>query len=142
MHGLPPLTPTVSLWWSALAVGAGAALGAVLRWELGRWLNALTPNVPAGTLVANLIGGFGVGVAIALFAHRPDWPPQWRLFLITGFLGGLTTFSTFSAEVIALLQHGRWTLAAGAAVAHLGGSLLATFAGLAVAGWWIHRAPS
>lgn len=142
MHGLPPPNPMFSLWLSALAVGTGAALGAVLRWQLGRWLNALTPDVPAGTLVANLIGGFGVGIAIALFAHRPDWPPQWRLFLITGFLGGLTTFSTFSAEVVALLQHGRWALAAGAAAAHLGGSLMATVAGLAVTGWWLHRAAS
>ena len=134
-------TPS-SLAWSALAVGAGAAAGALLRWQLGRWLNALTPSVPAGTLAANLIGGFGVGVAIALFAQRPDWPPQWRLFLITGFLGGLTTFSTFSAEVVALLQHGRWALAAGAAAAHLGGSLLATVAGLAATAWWLQRAPA
>ncbi len=142
MHGMPIPTPVAGLWLSALAVGAGAALGAVLRWQLGRWLHALTPDVPAGTLVANVIGGFGVGVAITLFAHRPDWPPQWRLFVITGFLGGLTTFSTFSAEVVALAQQDRWALAAGAAVAHLGGSLVATVAGLAAAGWWLHRAPS
>ena len=134
-------TPS-SLAWSALAVGVGAAAGALLRWQLGRWLNELTPAVPAGTLAANLIGGFGVGVAIALFAQRPDWPPQWRLFVITGFLGGLTTFSTFSAEVVALLQHGRWTLAVGAAAAHLGGSLIATVAGLAATAWWLQRPPA
>jgi CrcB protein len=142
MNGDTNPTTAAALWLSALAVGAGAALGAVLRWQLGRWLNALTPDVPAGTLAANVIGGFGVGVAIALFAHRPDWPPHWRLFLITGFLGGLTTFSTFSAEVVALLHNGRWGLAVAAATAHLAGALIATAAGLAAVGWWVHRAPS
>lgn len=115
----------------ALAVGAGAAIGALLRWRLAEALNALTPSLPAGTLAANLIGGYGVGLAVAFFAQHPDVSPTWRLFVITGFLGGLTTFSTFSAEVVALLQQGRTLAAAGAAAAHLAGSVVATLAGMA-----------
>jgi len=140
MRGVMSNAAVPSLALSVLAISGGAAVGAVLRWQLGRWLNGWVPHVPAGTLAANLIGGFGVGVAVALFAQRPDWPPQWRLFVITGFLGGLTTFSTFSAETVALLQQGRWGLAAGAAAAHLGGSLLATLAGIALTGWCLTRA--
>jgi fluoride exporter len=113
-----------------MAVGLGAAIGAVLRWQLGIWLNHLYPTVPPGTLAANLIGGYLVGVAVAFFAQQPDVPPQWRLFIITGFLGGLTTFSAFSAEVVALLQHGRMLAACGAIGAHLAGSLVATVLGL------------
>ncbi len=113
-----------------MAVGLGAAIGAVLRWQLGIWLNHLYPTLPPGTLLANVLGGYLVGVAVAFFAHQPDLPPQWRLFVITGFLGGLTTFSTFSAEIVALLQGGRTLAACGAIGAHLAGSLLATMAGL------------
>ena len=101
-----PLQPP-SLLMGAAAVGAGAALGALLRWQLSAWLNPLHDGVPPGTLAANLIGGYLVGVAMAWFAQHPDLSPAWRLFAITGFLGGLTTFSTFSAEVVALLQQGR-----------------------------------
>ena len=119
---------------AAAAVGLGAALGALLRWQLGSWLNALTPAIPAGTLAANLIGGYGIGLAMAYFAMRPELAPEWRLFVVTGLLGGLTTFSTFSAEVMTLLQQGRWGLAVGAAGLHLAGSLLATAAGLATLG--------
>lgn len=115
----------------ALAVGTGAAIGALVRWRLAEALNALWPSLPAGTLAANLIGGYGVGLAVAVFAQQPDISPAWRLFVITGFLGGLTTFSTFSAEVVALLQQGRTLAAAGAAAAHLAGSVLATLAGIA-----------
>jgi CrcB protein len=93
-----------SLLMGAAAVGAGAALGALLRWQLSAWLNPLHDGVPPGTLAANLIGGYLVGVAVAWFAQHPELSPAWRLFAITGFLGGLTTFSTFSAEVVALLQ--------------------------------------
>lgn len=116
---------------SILAISVGAALGAVLRWMLGLSLNALFPALPPGTLAANLIGGYLIGVAIAVFARHPQLSPEWRLFIVTGFLGGLTTFSTFSAEVTALLQAERlW--AAGAAVSlHVGGSLAMTVLGLA-----------
>jgi CrcB protein len=116
---------------SLLAICAGACLGALLRWVLGNGLNALFPTIPPGTLVANLVGGYLVGVAVGLFAHHDQLPAEWRLFVITGFLGSLTTFSTFSAEVIALVQQGRWTWAAAAIGAHLFGSLLMTLAGLA-----------
>jgi fluoride exporter len=116
---------------SIIAVCAGASLGALLRWVLGLWLNALFPAIPPGTLAANLIGGYLVGLALALFAHQVALPPEWRLFVITGFLGGLTTFSSFSLEVVLLLQQGRLLLAMGAIGAHVLGSLLMTFAGMA-----------
>ncbi|MBL8330214.1 MAG: fluoride efflux transporter CrcB [Rubrivivax sp.] len=119
-----------------LAVGLGAALGALLRWQLGVWLNAAQVAVPLGTLAANVLGGYLVGVAVALFAQQPDWPATWRLFVITGFLGGLTTFSTFSAEVVGLLQAGRLAAGAVAIGAHLAGSLLATVAGLLSVAWF------
>jgi len=92
-----------------LAVGAGAALGAWLRWVLAIWLNPRVPHFPLGTLAANLLGGYLVGFAVAYFAARHDLAPQMRLFTITGFLGGLTTFSTFSSEVIDLLTRGEWS---------------------------------
>jgi CrcB protein len=116
---------------SAIAICAGASLGALLRWGLGLGLNGLFPTIPPGTLVANLVGGYLVGVAMALFAHHVTLPPEWRMFAITGFLGGLTTFSTFSSEVALLLQQGRLLWAAGAISAHVIGSLLMTFAGIA-----------
>jgi CrcB protein len=118
---------------SLLAICAGACLGAVLRWLLSDGLNALFPAIPPGTLVANLAGAYLVGLAIGLFAQHDSLPPEWRLFVITGFLGSLTTFSTFSAEVVALVQQGRLTWAAAAIGAHLFGSLLMTLAGLATA---------
>ena len=116
-----------------LAVSLGAALGALLRWGLGVGLNHVFPSLPPGTLVANLLGGYLIGLAVALFALRPEWPAEWRLFAITGFLGGLTTFSTFSAEVMRLLQDGRLAWAGAAMAAHLAGSLLATWAGMLTA---------
>ena len=121
------------MWTSVLAIGIGAALGAVLRWGLSVWLNALLPNLPPGTLAANLIGGYLIGVALVFFTHQVHLPPEWRLFVITGFLGGLTTFSTFSAEVMRLLQDGRLAWAGAAMAAHLAGSLLATWAGMLTA---------
>lgn len=120
---------------SLLAIGVGAALGAVLRWVLGIWLNALLPQIPPGTLAANVIGGYLVGVAVVLFLEFAAVPPAWRLFVITGFLGGLTTFSTFSAEVMAQLLAGRPGWALSAVLAHVAGSLLATWAGIASARW-------
>ena len=113
------------------AISLGAALGALLRWGLGLWLNAVWTTMPLGTLAANLIGGYAVGVAVMLFTQHTDWPPAWRLFVITGLLGGLTTFSTFSAEVVGMLQHGRWADAAATVVLHVAGSLLLTAAGIA-----------
>jgi len=112
------------------AVGIGAALGAWLRWVLGLALNSWFPAVPPGTLVANLIGGYLIGVAVAGFAAHASLAPEWRLLIVTGFLGGLTTFSTFSAEGVALLLQGRYGLAALHAGLHLAGSLLATIAGI------------
>ena len=116
---------------SVFAISIGASAGAVLRWLLGQSLNALFPALPPGTLVANLIGGYLIGVAMAVFAQQPGLSPEWRLLIITGFLGGLTTFSTFSAEVVILLQQGRLLLAGGAVAAHVVGSLVMTLAGLA-----------
>ena len=120
---------------SILSISAGASLGALLRWFLSERLNPLLPFLPPGTLAANLIGGYLVGVAVALFAGLPDLSPQWRLFVITGFLGGLTTFSTFSAEVVTQLQQGRpgWALAT--ATLHLSGSLALTALGIATVAW-------
>ena len=120
-----------SLWMGAVAVGVGAALGALLRWQLSAWLNPLHDGVPPGTLAANLIGGYLVGVAVAWFAQHPDISQAWRLFAITGFLGGLTTFSTFSAEVVGLLQQGRWGMAGLTSGLHLFGSLVASWGGWA-----------
>jgi CrcB protein len=114
-----------------LAVAIGAALGAWLRWLLGLLLNALFPSVPPGTLAANLIGGYVIGLAIAFFSQAPGVSPEWRLLIITGFCGGLTTFSTFSAEIAVLFQQGRLGLMAGAIIMHVGGSLLMTIAGMA-----------
>lgn len=119
------------LWAVLLAVGAGAALGAWLRWALAYWFNPRVASLPLGTLAANLVGGYLIGVAVAIFAAHPALSPTWRLVVVTGFLGGLTTFSTFSAESVALLHGGQWGAAALHTVLHLVGSVLATFAGLA-----------
>jgi len=116
---------------AATAVGLGAALGALVRWGLGSGLNHLFPALPAGTLVANLVGGYLVGLAVALFMQVPQLAPEWRLFVITGFLGGLTTFSTFSAEVVNALQAGRMGWAAATVGVHVAGSLALTMLGLA-----------
>ncbi len=114
-----------------IAISFGAALGALLRWGLGLGLNHLFPALPLGTLVANLVGGYLVGLAVALFAQWPEIAPTWRLFVITGFLGGLTTFSTFSAEVVHALQAGRTGWAAATVATHVLGSLALTLAGMA-----------
>ena len=113
------------------AVGIGAALGAWLRWGLSTWLNPRLPQFPLGTLAANLVGGYLVGIAVAVVMARPELPPEWRLFIITGFLGGLTTFSSFSAEVTALLARGEYATGLLLAGTHLAGSLLLTAAGFA-----------
>ena len=116
---------------SILAIAAGAALGALCRWALGLALNAWYPALPPGTLAANLIGGYLAGIALPLLMANPDWPPAWRLFIITGFLGGLTTFSAFSLEMATLLQQGRFVTAMAGVAVHAGGSIAATLAGFA-----------
>lgn len=116
---------------SLLAISLGASLGAILRWSLGMAFNALFPTIPPGTWLANMLGGYLVGVAIAYFGQHADLSPEWRLFIITGFLGGLTTFSTFSAEVATLIQQERLLWTGIAISAHVLGSLLMTFLGLA-----------
>jgi fluoride exporter len=118
-----------------VAIFLGSGLGALLRWWLGNQLNGLFPAIPPGTLSANLIGGYVVGVAIAFFASYGAVAPEWRLFIITGFCGGLTTFSTFSAEVVTLLQQGQSLLAITAAAAHLLGSVAMTLAGIGTVNW-------
>jgi len=123
------------MWKPAIAICIGASLGALLRWWLGSQLNALFPAIPPGTLVANLVGGYVIGAAIAFFATYSALPPEWRLFVITGFCGGLTTFSTFSAELVTLLQQGRPLLACGAAAIHVVVSVAMTFAGIGTVAW-------
>ena len=118
---------------SSIPPKLGAGAGALLRWRLGLWLNTSQALLPWGTLAANLLGGYLVGIAVAVFQQLPQLDPVWRLALVTGFLGGLTTFSTFSAEVVSLIGQQRLALALGAAALHLGGSLLLTFAGLRTA---------
>jgi len=131
------MTPalTSGFMHSLLAVMCGGALGCALRWLLGAALNRLFPAIPPGTLVANLTGAYLIGLALAWFADHPPLAPHWRLFIITGFLGGLTTFSTFSAEIVTLLQQQRWLAACTAITLHLGGALLLTFAGIATLTW-------
>lgn len=113
-----------------LAISAGAILGALLRWMLGLWLNPIFPTLPIGTLVANLAGGYLIGVSMAVFTHFGSLPAEARLFMITGFLGALTTFSTFSSEVVTLLLRGQLGWAITTASVHLAGSLTMTWLGL------------
>ncbi|MFI4939930.1 MAG: fluoride efflux transporter CrcB [Burkholderiales bacterium] len=114
-----------------LAIAVGATLGAWLRYALQLGMNAIHSELPLGTLAANLIGGFVIGVAIAFFGNNPMLPPAWRLFVITGFLGGLTTFSTFSAEAMSLLHNGEYAWALGHTALHVLGSIALCFAGFA-----------
>jgi CrcB protein len=123
------------MWNAIFAISLGSSLGAVLRWFLGMQLNSLFPTMPPGTLTANLVGGYIIGLAVAYFAQAPDIAPEWRLLIITGFCGGLTTFSTFSAEVVTLLQQGKLTWAMSAIAIHVSGSLIMTLAGLATWQW-------
>jgi fluoride exporter len=113
-----------------LAVGAGAALGAWLRWMLGIALNPVFPAVPLGTLAANVIGGYLIGAAVEYFTQHTGLPPEARLLIITGFLGGLTTFSTFSAEAVTLLARAQYAWASALIASHLLGSLVATVLGI------------
>ncbi len=116
---------------SWLAVGCGAAIGAWLRWALAAWLSNLHAHVQAGTLAANLLGGYLIGIALGFFAAYPQLSPEWRLFAITGFLGGLTTFSSFSGESMLLLQRGQYGWALAHSTLHLVGSVGCCIAGYA-----------
>jgi fluoride exporter len=118
--------------WTVIAICTGASMGALARWGLGLWLNT-GAGLPWGTLAANLIGGYLIGLCIGVFNALPELDPMWRVALITGFLGALTTFSSFSAEVVTMLQQSRYALALGTAALHLLGSLLLTLLGLKTA---------
>ena len=119
---------------AVLAICIGACIGALARWQLGLFLNA-GGLLPWGTLYANLIGGYLIGVCVAVFQALPDLDPAWRLLLITGFLGALTTFSSFSAEVVGMLMQSRFVLALVTSGLHLTGSLLLTFIGMKTVEW-------
>ena len=118
------------MWPSIFAIFFGAGFGALLRAGLNFLAAGTASMVPLGTLLANLVGGYLVGIAIAFFGNNPNLSPEWKLFVITGFLGGLTTFSSFSAEVVGLMQRGELTWALGTALLHLVGSLVLTFLGI------------
>lgn len=127
--------PNSSILIQILGLCTGSCLGGLARWRLALWLNQPAALLPWGTLVANLTGGYVIGVLVSLFQSMPQIDPVWRLTLITGLLGGLTTFSTFSAETVAMLQAQRYGLAALQCALHVGGSLLLTTAGLATGAW-------
>ena len=122
---------------AVIAICIGACVGALARWRLGLWLNTPAGVLPWGTLAANWIGAYLVGVAVVYFQSQTQIDPVWRLAIVTGFLGALTTFSTFSAEVVTMLQQGRWLLATGTAGLHLLGSLLLTGLGIQTVRVWL-----
>ncbi len=117
---------------AVFAICLGACVGALARWQLGLWLNHPHTFMPWGTLAANLIGGYLVGLILA-WAHHADLAPFWRLMLVTGFLGALTTFSSFSAEVVEMMLADRWGQALATVALHLLGSLTMTFVGIRTA---------
>lgn len=116
---------------AVLIIGLGGGLGAILRWLLGLSLNSLFPAIPPGTLAANLIAGYLIGIFLVIFMSNPAIAPEWKLFIITGFLGGLSTFSTFSAEVTLLIQQGRLVMGGLAIASHVIGSIAMTVLGMA-----------
>jgi CrcB protein len=120
-------------WAHAIAVAVGATIGALARWLAGLWLNMAWGGFPLGTLLVNCVGGLLIGVALVWFDRVPN--EALRLLCVTGFLGGLTTFSSFSGESLVLLQRGEWALALGHTLSHLFGSLAC-----AVLGFWLARA--
>ena len=122
------------VWLGLLAVGGGAVIGGWSRWGLSLWLNPRHPHFFLGTFAANAIGGFLVGIAVAHFTRHPDLAPEWRYFIITGILGGLTTFSSYSAEVVSLLESGEFAWGLIVAGSHLAAPLLLT-----AAGFWVYR---
>ncbi|KAA1171407.1 fluoride efflux transporter CrcB [Marinobacter salinexigens] len=118
------------MWLSVLAVSTGAVIGANLRWLLGLWLNSTYHVVPYGTLIANLCGGWLIGFLIGFFTHGSHLAPEWRLFAITGLCGALTTFSTFSLEMLSAIQEGKFAMALVGILAHVAGSLIMTAVGI------------
>ena len=124
------------MWKPIVAIATGSVIGGLFRWALGLRLNSLLPNLPPGTLMANLIAGYIVGLAVAYFSQAPGLSPEWRLLIITGFCGGLSTFSTFSAEVVDLLQRGLPVWALGAIAIHVAGSLAMTMVGIYTVTWF------
>jgi CrcB protein len=118
------------MWLSISAIFCGAGLGALLRAGFNVATVNIVSTLPLGTFIANMVGGYMVGIAVAFFGNNPSLSPEWKLFVITGFLGGLTTFSSFSAEVVGLMQRGEVTWALGTALLHLVGSLALTFLGI------------
>jgi CrcB protein len=118
------------MWLSFLAIFCGAGLGALLRAGFNLLTVGTASIIPLGTLLANMVGGYLVGIAVAFFGNNPSLSPEWKLFVITGFLRGLTTFSSFSAEVVGFIQRGEFTWALGTALLHLVGSLALTFLGI------------
>lgn len=124
------------MWWNVAAVGVGASAGALLRWGLGGLFAKALPWLAVGTLAANWLGGLLIGVIAALAEWFPHIPPQWRLLLVTGFLGGLTTFSGFSLEVAALIQQQRWLPALAVISLHVVGSVAMTLLGMAAVQWF------
>jgi len=125
--------------YAVMAVGVGAALGAWMRWWFGEALNPVFPTLPLGTLAANLVGGYMIGLAVEYFFHNATLPPEARLFIITGFLGGLTTFSTFSAETVTLLLREQYGWAFTIIFSHLAGSLAMTVLGIMTIKWLMQQ---
>ena len=125
--------------YAIMAVGVGAALGAWMRWWFGEALNPVFPTLPLGTLAANLVGGYLVGIAVEYFFYNATLPPEARLFIITGFLGGLTTFSTFSAETVTLLLREQYGWAFTIIFSHLAGSLAMTVLGILTIKWLMQQ---
>lgn len=118
------------MWLSIFAIFFGAGLGALLRAGFNFLTVGAASIIPLGTLISNMVGGYLIGIAIAFFGNNPNLSPEWKLFVITGFLGGLTTFSSFSAEVVGFMQRGELSWALGTALLHLVGSLALTFLGI------------
>ncbi len=118
------------MWPSIFAIFCGAGLGALLRAGFNLATVGIASTLPLGTFISNMVGGYMVGIAVAFFGNNPSLSPEWKLFVITGFLGGLTTFSSFSAEVVGFMQRGEVTWALGTAFLHLVGSLALTFLGI------------
>lgn len=118
------------MWLSILAIFFGAGFGALLRAGFNFLTISSASIIPLGTLISNMVGGYLIGIAIAFFGNNPNLSPEWKLLVVTGFLGGLTTFSSFSAEVVTFMQRGEFTWALGTALLHLVGSLVLTFLGI------------
>jgi len=118
------------MWLSIFAIFFGAGLGALLRAAFNILTVGAASIIPLGTLLSNMVGGYLIGIAIAFFGNNPHLSPEWRLLVVTGFLGGLTTFSSFSAEVVGFMQRGELSWALGTALLHLIGSLVLTFLGI------------